>query len=166
MRIFLRCGILLMAVFATVASAQMDQGQIAGTVKDSTGAVAPGVKVTATSAQTGVSQSTQTGPNGGYVLTNLPVGFYDVAMEATGFKKFVQTGVKVDAASRTTTNVSLELGALSETVNVTATAEQVLRETAQIGRVIESRQITDLALNGRNPVNLALMKAGVTGRQF
>jgi hypothetical protein len=74
--------------------------------------------------------------------------------------------VKVDTATRTTTDIVLEIGAGSETVNVPATAAQVQRETAQIGLVIEARQISDLALNGRNPVNLALMKAGVMGGNF
>ena len=144
----------------------MDQGQIAGTVKDSSESVIPGARVTVRSLATGAVRSTDTGVNGNYVFTNLQIGFYEVAVEATGFKKYVQTNVKVDTATRTTTDVVLEIGAVSETVNVSATAAQVQRETAQIGRVIEARQISDLALNGRNPVNLALMKAGVVGGNF
>lgn len=161
-----RSGGILFLLIASVAGAQFDQGQIAGTVKDATEAIVPGAKVTATSIQTGVARTAETGANGNYILTNLPVGFYEVSVEGTGFKRFVRTNVKVDAASRTTLDATLELGAVTETVNVTATAAQIQRETAQIGRVIESRQITDLALNGRNPINLALMKAGVSGGNF
>lgn len=154
---------LLIATMVSICSAQLDHGQIAGTITDVSQAIVPGAKVTATSLQTGVSYTAEAGPNGSYILANLPVATYEVAVESTGFKKFVRTNVKVDAASRTLVNVSLELGAVTETIHVTATAEQVLRDTAQVGRVIESRQISDLALNGRNPINLALMKAGLLG---
>ena len=91
---------------------------------------------------------------------------YSLEVEANGFKKYVQTGVKVDAASRVSLNLALEVGAVNESVTVTASTVAIQRETALIGRTIESRQINDLALNGRNPLNLALMKAGVVGGNF
>jgi len=150
---------------ALPATGQQDQGQIAGTVLDASTATVSGARVTATSVQ-GVSRSVDTGENGSFVLTNLPVGFYEVSVQAEGFKRFVRTGVKVDIAARSTVDVSLELGAVTESVTVEGSGVQLSQETAQIGRVVESRQITDLALNGRNPINLALLKAGVVGGNF
>jgi len=145
--------------------AQQDQGQIAGTVLDSSNAVVTGAKVTAVSIQ-GVSRAADTGDNGAFIITNVPAGLYEVSVQAQGFKRFVRTGVKVDVAARSTVDVMLEVGAVSESVTVEATGVQLSQETAQIGRVVEARQITDLALNGRNPINLALLKAGVVGGNF
>ena len=158
--------LLFLAVLAALpAFAQQDQGQIAGTVLDASKASVFSARVTATSNQ-GVSRSADTTDSGSYVLTNLPVGLYDISIQAAGFKRFTRTGVKVDVASRTTVDVTLDLGAVSESVTVAATGVQLSQETAQIGRVVEARQITDLALNGRNPINLALLKAGVVGGNF
>lgn len=153
--------------FATLlpVSAQQDQGQIAGTVLDASQAAVAGARVTAVSTQ-GVSRTADTGDKGSYVITNIPVGLYELSVQAPGFKRFVRTSVKVDVATRTTVDVGLELGVVSESVTVEASGVQLAQETAQIGRVVESRQITDLALNGRNPINLALLKAGVVGGNF
>ncbi len=156
----------LLIVLTSVGSAQLDQGQIAGTVTDSTQAIVVGAKVIAVSNATGRAQTTQTGANGSYVLTNLQVGLYEVTVEASGFKKYVQAAVKVDAATRATLDVTLALGLVTESVTVHDTAAQMQQETAQIGRVVDARQISDLALNGRNPINLALLKAGVIGGNF
>src|SRR6185503_9716632 len=104
--------------------AQVDQGQIAGTVSDKSESLVPGAKVTVTSADTGAARTTETGPNGNFVFTNLPVGFYQVSVEATGFKRYVSSHVKVDTATRTTADVMLDVGAVSETVNVSATVAQ------------------------------------------
>ena len=155
----------LLGLVAIPVLGQQDQGQIAGTVLDASSASVTRARVTATSIQ-GVSRSVDTGENGSYVLTNLPVGLYDVSVQAAGFKRFTRTGVKVDIAARSTVDVNLELGAVSESITVEATGVQLSQETAQIGRVVEARQITDLALNGRNPINLALLKAGVVGGNF
>ncbi len=146
--------------------AQFDQGQIAGLVRDSSEAVVSGAAVTVQSLQNRSKQSVTTSAEGGFVFASLPVGLYEVAVEAPGFKRYVETKIKVDAASRTSINITLQVGAISETVSVTASTVQIQAETAQIGRVVEAKQITDLALNGRNPINLALMKAGVVGGNF
>ena len=143
--------------------AQTDQGQIAGTVKDATDAVVVQAEVTVLNKQSGRRSTTVTGSNGTYIVPSLPVGYYEVTIQAAGFKKFVQSNVKVDAATRTTTDAALQVGQATETVNVEATVAMMSQETAQIGRVVESRQITDLALNGRNPIKLAILKAGVIG---
>jgi hypothetical protein len=81
----------------------------------------------------------------------LPVGFYQVRVEAPGFKALVTFNVKVDVAARTTVDFRLQVRAVTESMVVTASAVQMQMQTAQIGRTVESKQITDLALNGRNP---------------
>jgi len=145
------------------ALAQLDQGQIIATATDSSGASVGGAKAVVVSEQTGLRREAATGADGRVVITNLPVGTYRLDLEASGFKKYTQMGIKVDAASRVSLIVTLDLGAITESVTVTASAVQLQRETAQIGRTVEARQIIDLALNGRNPINLALLKAGVVG---
>jgi hypothetical protein len=159
--------LLFILAFAFTAHAQFDQGQITGTVKDSTQAVVSGAAVTAKSAATGQTASTKTDGSGAYLFTNLRLGDYEVSVQAAGFKTFVRTNVTVRAATRTRLDAAMELGATSESITVSATgAALTTLDTAQIGRTIESTQITDLALNGRNPFNMATLKAGVIGDQF
>ena len=154
---------MLVALSVGVGIAQFDQGQIAGTVKDSSEAIVVQAEVTAANLQNGQRSLVSTGGNGSYVFTNLPVGYYEVTIQAAGFKKYVQANVKVDTATRTTIDATLEVGLATDTVTVEAAVTMLERETAQIGRVVESKQITDLALNGRNPIKLAILKAGVVG---
>lgn len=152
--------------FAALASAQLDQGQIAGAILDSSGAAVSGAAVVITSQATGAGRNANSGAEGLFHITNLPVGFYDLKVAKPGFKTYTQTGLKIDAAARVTVDVSLELGAVTDSITVEASTVQIQRDTAMVGRTVEARQINDLALNGRNPLNLALMKAGVVGGNF
>lgn len=148
------------------ALAQLDQGQIAGTVTDPSKELIVAAKVSVVSEQTGRRVAAATGPNGGYVVPNLAIGFYSVEIEAPGFRKFVREKVKVDVATRTSVDAQMTLGSTTETVTITDQIAPLQDSSAQLGRVVESRQISDLALNGRNPINLALIKAGVVGSNF
>lgn len=159
-------GILLAGLTIMMADAQLDQGQIAGTVTDNSHAVVPGAKVSVINAATHRIDYAETASRGAYIVTNLPIGGYIVTVEAPGFKKFEQSEVSVDAAVRTTLDVALEVGLVTESVTVEGTAAQLQEETAQISRTVETQQIADLALNGRNPIELALLKAGVIGGNF
>src|SRR4051794_17389843 len=163
MRSFLHAAFGFVLLFPSLSIAQFEQGQIAGTVKDSSQAVVVGARVTAIDRRSGLQSNTTTGSNGAYVIPNLPAGQYEVTVQAQGFKRLSDTSVRVDAATRTTLDVSLEVGQVTETVSVSATAALIDSETAQVGRTVESKQITDLALNGRNPIKLAVLKAGVIG---
>ncbi|MFN7919676.1 MAG: carboxypeptidase-like regulatory domain-containing protein [Bryobacteraceae bacterium] len=161
------CFISALTLFGTFAAfGQLDQGQIAGVITDPARAAVTGAKVTVESAQTGRRLAAASGETGTYVVPNLPVGFYSVEIEANGFRKFVRGNVKVDAATRTTVDAELAIGSASETVTVTAETVALQDAGAQLGRVVEAKQISDLALNGRNPLNLALIKAGVVGSNF
>ena len=158
--------LLLVVSFAPMTRAQFDQGQISGTIRDTSQSVVPNASIEVKSAGTGQPASATTDQNGAFLVVNLRVGYYDVTVQAAGFKLYTRTRVKVDAAARTTVDVALEVGALTETVSVTANATSTTMETAQIGRTIESKQINELALNGRNPFSMAVLKAGVIGDQF
>jgi len=153
-------------VCAYHAGAQLDLGQIAGVVRDPSRALVAGATVTARNIQTNNVVATQTESGGLYVFVNLPIGRYEVTVEAPGFKKFVQSNVIVDAARRTDVDVALEVGSARESVTVTANAAMLAVDTAVVGGVVENRQMTDIALNGRNPFYMAEIKPGVIGDQF
>lgn len=146
-----------------VLYAQFDTGQIAGYVRDASQAVITGAKVTITNQGNGDQRTTTTNANGYYVMPNLQVGTYSVSAEMSGFKKTVQTGIVLDSAAKLNIDVILTVGEVTESVEVNASATQVQTETAQVGRVVDTKQIQDLTLNGRNPIYLALLKPGVTG---
>jgi hypothetical protein len=157
---------ILVMLCSLPAFAQLDQGQIAGVVTDPSNEKVPSARVTVANPRIGRQTIVTSGGSGNYVAANLPIGVYTVEVEAPGFRKFIRENVKVDAATRTTVDVQLQIGTASETVTVTAEAAPLQDATAQIGRVVEAKQISDLALNGRNPLNLALIKAGVVGSNF
>ena len=104
-----------------------------------------------------------TNSSGVYIASNLPPGLYTVIVEAAGFKKAESQHNKMDAATPLAVNVDLTVGAVSDTVNVEATASQLQTESGTLGKVVEGKQISDLQLNGRNPIFLALLKPGVRG---
>src|ERR1044072_4889056 len=99
--------------------------QISGAVKDQSGAVLPGVEVTVTQTDTGVSRSVVTNETGSYVLPNLPVGPYRLEAALPGFRSFVQTGIVLQVGSNPVVNVSLEVGQVTEQVQVQADAALV-----------------------------------------
>src|SRR5215510_9462518 len=151
----------LILAITVVASAQFDSGQISGFVRDSSQAIIAGANVIATNEGNGEQHRTTTNPEGYYVFPNLVVGKYTLTTEASGFKRVIQKGVELSAAARISVDVEMEVGAVSESVEVTASASHIQSESAQVGRTVDSRQIQNLTLNGRNPIFLALLKPGV-----
>ncbi len=143
------------------AFGQSDTTQLSGFVKDATGAVVPGAAVAATNEGTGLERSTQSNENGYYVLSSLPPGLYTVAVESEGFKRAVSTQNKLDPNLPATVDIVLELGAVTETIEVVADAARIQSETATVGKLVEQKQIQNTILNGRNPLFLALLKPGV-----
>ena len=156
--------LLLLGLGADVQA--QDHGQIAGTVRDAQGGVLVGATVEATNVDTRLKLVAVTGRNGAYVITPVPVGFYDVEIELSGFRTFTMSRLKVDATTRGTVDVKLEIGDMTDAVTVQANTAILQGETGQIGRMIEGRQVVDLTLAGRNPIVLPLMKAGVVGSNF
>src|SRR5207302_10485416 len=128
--------------------------QISGTVKDQSSAVLPGVEVTATQTDTGISRSTVTNETGSYVLPNLVTGPYKLEAALPGFRSFVQTGIVLQVNASSVINPILEVGQVSDQVEVQANAAQVETRSSGVGTVIENQRILDLPLNGRNVTDL------------
>lgn len=152
---------LLLLLSSTLLLAQSDTSQITGFVRDASGAAVPNAKVTATNENTGIERSTNTNNDGNFILTNIAPGYYTLNVELTGFKKFVSKQNKVDASIPLSVSVNLEVGTVTESVEVTASVATVQADSATVGRTIESQQIQNMALNGRNPLLLAQLKPGV-----
>jgi hypothetical protein len=142
--------------------AQTVSSQIAGTVFDATGAVVPGADVNVRSTGTGQARTTKANAAGYYLFPDLLPGNYELAVEYTGFKRFVQSGVNLDANSRITVNATLQPGMPTEVVEVRAAVNQVETSSGEIGAVVSGRQVTGLALNGRNYIQLLQLIPGVT----
>ena len=128
--------------------------QISGSIRDEGGGVLPGVSVTVTQTATGFSRTVVTDAAGAYVLPNLPVGPYRLQATLSGFKTYERTGIVLQVGSSPTIDVTLGIGALTETVSVEAAAPLVDTQRSGIGEVIASERIVELPLNGRNPVQL------------
>ncbi len=134
---------------AMPAFAQRDMGTVLGTVTDATGAVVPGATVTITEEATGITNVVQSDASGNYIRPLLKPGSYTVSVEADGFKKAVQTGVFLQSAARVQANFSLELGAVTETIEVTAQPPALQTESTQMGGTLENRQTSELPLGGQ-----------------
>jgi len=166
-RSFLRkfATLLPIALFALLIPgllvAQVDTGAILGTVKDQSGAVIPGAKVTVTNEGTSLSLSTTTGPDGGYNFTPLRIGVYSVAAEAAGFAKAVQPHVTINIQQQQVVDLTLTPGVVTQTIEVTAAPPALQTQNASVGQVVNARAVNDLPLNGRNFTFLAQLSAGV-----
>ena len=159
---FQMCGVVVLLFSAAFGvSGQTIFGRISGTVTDSSGAVIPNAAVTVTNNATNLVRTAVTDESGYYTVTNLPVGTYTVTVERTGFKKANQTDNALTADTRLTINVTLETGAVSETVEVsTAAGETVNTTSGEVARVVDRRQVQNLALNGRNYMQLVTLIPG------
>jgi hypothetical protein len=154
----------LAVLFLTISAfGQSDYGSIGGFVKDSSGAVVPKVKVSVKNEANGQVVTAITNDAGYYVSTNLQPGYYSVTAEAAGFKKFDSTRNKLDANSALSLDVSLVVGASTETVEVVASATALQTESGSVQNEIGARQFLDQELNGRNPVYMAQFLPGVRG---
>jgi hypothetical protein len=148
----LALAICLLALSSAPALAQSQTtGRIAGTVKDQSGAVIAGAQVTVVGRETGDERKAVTDDSGSYVVPLLPPGVYQVNITATGFKKAIFEAIKVAITETTPVNADLEVGAVTEeSINVSAGAPLVQTEGAQLGRVIDSRAVSELPLATRN----------------
>jgi Carboxypeptidase regulatory-like domain len=155
--------LVLPIAFCGVALAQEITGNLAGTVKDTTGAIVKGATVVVTDSQKNVVVRTvETNDDGDFNVPNLPAGLYSVSVEATNFKKTVQNDLKVDVGQRRTIDVVLEAGNISETVLVKADAVAVELATATASSLVSGQQARELSLNNRNWVQLVALAPGVS----
>jgi len=150
---------------AATAAAQFDRGQISGRVRDAQGAVVPGATVLVTNNQTQIQWTAVSDGTGFYTFPNLPAGKYTVSSELQGFKKALRQDIQLDAAGSLNLDFTLETGALSESVTVTAESLPLQTDTA-LRKTIESKDIEQLSFNGRNPIGVVGLKPGVIGGSF
>ena len=159
-------AVLFLAAFSGAAFGQAAaiNGQIVGTVTDSTGALVPGAKVTALNVNTGFTQTVDTESGGLFRFPVLPLGTYDLRVEAAGFAPLKQTGIILNAGATVTQDIQLSVKGVSTEVVVSATAPVIDPSRTDTGRSLTSYVIANLPLVSRNPFNFILQQPNVTGR--
>ncbi len=155
-------GIALFLMFGTLAAWASITGSISGVVADPSGAVVPGVTVTAVDTNTGVKQTVVTDQKGFYEFPALAIGTYELDIQQTGFRPYRQTGLVIDANSALVADVKLTLGTSQQEVTVSTTAAHVETSSTQMGEVIEDKKIESVPLNGRSYTDLLALQPGVS----
>src|ERR1700736_5788390 len=158
--------LLVCLLFTLPVIAQTATAELSGNVTDASGAAIANAKVIATNAETGTSRQVTTDQTGAYVLTLLQPGFYNLSAEAPGFRKTVENRIELQVNQRAEINLQLQLGQMTETVEVQASAPLLESQSSSLGTVINTQLTQELPLNGRNFVQLATLAAGVNGTGF
>src|SRR3989441_7677391 len=162
----LQLGVIVVAfvlALGNVAALAQSTAQINGVVRDQTGAVLPGVEVTATQTATGAARTAVTDETGSYTLPTLPVGPYRLEGALPGFRTYAQTGIILQVGSNTTVNVVMEVGQVAETVKVEANAALVETRTTSVGQVIDNQRVLELPLNARQVTELIVLSGAAIG---
>src|SRR6476619_7602853 len=153
--------LLLILIASQTISAQTVVGRISGTVQDSNGATVPNASVKVTNRANNLERTVTTDENGFYTVTNLPVGTYTIEAESKGYKKALVSGQSVTADARLTVDLKLEVGEVSETVEIVGAAGETVNTTSgEVARVIDQQQVQNLALNGSNYIKLLSFGTG------
>lgn len=160
----MRRTLVLVLLACALAEAQTTT-TLFGTVTDKSGAVVPSAQITAMNVGTNQARTAETNTQGEYRLEFLPAGEYTVEIGANGFKKFFQKGVVLQINVPARVDAQLDVGAVSESVEVTGTAAAVNTENAQIGRTVENTELTTLPIVGRNVYTLLTLTPGVSSSQ-
>jgi len=151
----------LLACLSLTALAQVTTGSLSGTVSDANNAVVAGATLTVVNNTTGAERTAISSSTGTFDFQALQPGTYTVTVEAAGFRKAVARDIVVSVGSNAELNIPLEVGPAGETVTVTTAQEVINTSTPSLTNVINTRQVTDLPLGNRNPVNLAGLQAGI-----
>src|SRR5258706_9666998 len=149
------------ALVSALAFAQEYRGTITGRVLDAQQAAIPGVKIIVTLGSTGARSETTSGSDGSYTIPFFTPGTYKISAEAQGFKRYQRDNFSVGSGERETVDISLEIGQVNESVNVTAEASLLETATASAGQVISGRSVANLPMNGRVALVLAQTSIGV-----
>jgi hypothetical protein len=169
MKSFLRRsnGWILISVLASVlglagsrAYAQQATAQIAGTVKDSSGAVIAGATITLTNSSTNTSKTAVSNKNGDYLFNLVPIGTYELSVEQHGFEQYVQKGITLQINQNARQDVTLKVGSTSQVVEVQGNVTQVDTVSATLGKVETTSRIENLPLAARDTMQLGLLQAG------
>ena len=148
-------------VFAAALLAQGTSSQISGTVSDASGARVPAATVQVIHQQTSLERTTTTNADGFYVTPNLQPGTYRVRIEGAGFKAYERSNIELSAGDRVDVSAALAVGSVSETITVEARGESVETDNPTLGRLVDGEQVRELALNGRNLVQMVMLLPGV-----
>src|SRR5438045_2204116 len=135
-------------------------GSIAGSIRDASGAMVPNIEVVLTQGETGFARTTSTDPNGFYLFPLLPVGAYALNVNAPGFRRYERNGFVLSVNQQATLDVALQIGDIAETVKVTAEAPLLNVRSSEVGALMDPVRLTELPLNGRNPLELAGLLPG------
>jgi len=158
------CAFSLMVVQNAPAQSQALNGQIEGTITDNSGGAVPNATVVIKNTQTGTTRTVTTDNSGVYRAPLLPLGTYQVTVEAPNYKRLVREGITLTTGQTASVNGVLEVGDVSATVTVNADAPIADSAKIDVGRVMNAREVENLPLVSRNPYNFALLQANVTGR--
>ncbi len=146
---------------AAALSAQEFRGTFSGIVTDSQGSAIPKVKITVNETRTNTKANAVSGTTGEYTIPFLAPGLYDITAEAAGFKTFNQRGMTLSAGEHPVVDIHLEVGAISESVTVTAEAPILVTSNPSLGQVITTAEVEDIPINGRTPMMLDNLALGV-----
>jgi Carboxypeptidase regulatory-like domain/TonB-dependent Receptor Plug Domain/TonB dependent receptor len=153
--------VLTIFVLSRACFGQVDQGAITGQVQDPSGAVVPDAAITVTNVDTNLAFQTKTNASGTYVVAPLKIGNYTVTATAQGFETVVRSNLHLNAQQRLGINVTLQPGAVSQTITVSSAPPLLETQTGAVGQVISTETINNTPLNGRNWVYIAQLTAGV-----
>lgn len=151
----------LFVLFSSVISAQEFRATITGRVTDASGGVIPGAKIDATNQATNQVNSTVSDAAGVYTIPLLQPGTYTVSASATGFKSYVRANIVLNTGDRTGVDIAMEVGEVQQTVTVSAETPPIDTQTATLGFVVNTADVTEIPLNGRNPYMLASLSPAV-----
>ena len=157
----LLCAVWIMVLFSAGAFAQSDKGTIGGFITDASGAVVPGARVILTNEATGEAYQATTDSQGHYTVTNLTAGDYSLTAEVKGFKKYVSSHNTLGANTTLSLDAPMTIGAMTEEVTVSATAEVLQTESGAVQAEITGKQVSDQELNGRNPLYMGSLVPGL-----
>ena len=158
------CGYCCFLSFAILCQGQTSTSTLTGSVYDNSGAVIVGAAVTALNDATGGTMKQLTNSAGLFVYPSISIGSYTITVEMPGFKTARRTGVTLEVNTPLSLSFALELGDTREVVKVEAVAEAVNTSNATLGNVVQKQAVSNLPLNGRNPLNLVVLEPGVTQR--
>src|SRR5437879_2762248 len=151
----------ILALFSgVVVYGQIDRANLNGTVMDSSRAVVGDARVEVVSRETGLKRAANTGPTGIYSITGLPIGTYDVTISRAGFRTFEVNGIQLFVGETRTLDAELQLGTVSEELQVEATVAPLETTNARVGAVLEHQQLDDIPINGRNWATLEMLAPG------
>jgi len=144
-----------------LAYGQFESAEVLGTVRDVSGAIIAGATVTLMNLETGIQSQATTDASGDYDFFNVKVGRYSLSVEKTGFEKFTTSDVRVDVNARQRVDAALQVGVMTQSIEVTGAAATLDTDSSEHGQVVNTQQILELPLNGRNYSDLALLTTNV-----